>query len=101
MTLALLAWVAAEIGSRSDALEIRDLLRPFRPFLVVLGAGAPYVCAGPAAYPLARLEQRLGDHHAAADLLAEAEQQAERIGALPWLERISKARAELPGPTSG
>jgi hypothetical protein len=95
MTLALLSWVVAEIGTRADARELRRLLRPYRPLLVVLGAAAPYVCAGPVSYPLGMLEARLGNEHAAAQLFASAAAQAEAVGARPWCERIARTRATL------
>ena len=65
LTLAMLSWVAAEVGSVADARELRRQLRPYRDLLIVLGAAAPSVCAGPAAYPLAMLEARLGRTDAA------------------------------------
>lgn len=95
MTLALLAWVAADIGSLADARELRRELRPYRDYLVVLGAAAPSVCAGPAAYPLAMLEARLGRTDAAAQLLERAEQRAGEIGAARWRDRIREARRSL------
>jgi hypothetical protein len=95
MTLALLSWVAAEIGSLADARELRRQLRPYRDFLIVLGTAAPSVCAGPAAYPLAMLEARLGRNDAAAALLAQAEAQAARVGATRWRDRIRRARHRI------
>src|SRR5207237_1186072 len=76
LTLAMLSWVAAEIGSVADARELRRQFRPYGDLLVVLGTAAPSVCAGPAAYPLAMLEARLGRTDAATRLLAKAEAQA-------------------------
>jgi hypothetical protein len=95
MMLALLSWVAAEIGTLADARELRRLLRPYRDYLIVLGAAAPSVCAGPAAYPLAMLEARLGHNDAATVLLTHAEQQAAHIGAMRWRERISRERRRV------
>jgi hypothetical protein len=95
MTLALLAWVAAEIGSLADVRTIRRALRPYRDLLVVLGAAAPSVCAGPVAFPLGMLEARLGRVDAAVALLARAESSAEQNGARPWRERIRRARLRI------
>jgi hypothetical protein len=95
LTLAMLSWVAAEIGSIADARELRRQLRPYRDLLIVLGTAAPSVCAGPAAYPLAMLEARLGRTDAAAALLTRAELQATRIGAERWRERIIRSREEI------
>lgn len=95
MTLAMLSWVAAEIGSIADARELRRQLRPYRDFLIVLGTAAPSVCAGPAAYPLAMLEARLGRTDAAAALLARAELQATQIGAHRWRDRICRSRERI------
>ena len=95
LTLAMLSWVAAEIGSNADARELRRQLRPYRESLIVLGTAAPSVCAGPVAYPLAMLEARLGRTDAAAALLAHAELQATQIGASRWRDRIRQSRARI------
>jgi hypothetical protein len=91
----MLSWVAAEIGSTADARALRRQLRPYRDCLIVHGAAAPSVCAGPASYPLAMLEARLGRTDAAVALLARAEQQATEIGAKRWRGRIMGARARI------
>jgi hypothetical protein len=95
LMLALLAWTAAEIGTASDARELRRLLRPYRDLLIVQGASAPSVCAGPATYPLGMLEARLGRIDAAVALLTDAEQQADQIGARRWRDRIREARGRV------
>jgi hypothetical protein len=95
MTLALLAWVVAEIGTLEDARTLRRALRPYRELLVVLGAAAASVCAGPVAFPLGMLEARLGRTDAACALLANAETRAEQIGARQWRERIRRARLRI------
>jgi hypothetical protein len=95
LTLAMLSWVAAEIGSVADARELRRQLRPYGDLLIVLGTAAPSVCAGPAAYPLAMLEARLGRADVAGRLLAQAESQAQQIGATRWRDRIRRSRARL------
>ena len=99
LTLAMLSWVAAEIGSVADARELRRQLRPYRDFLIVLGTAAPSVCAGPAAYPLAMLEARLGrtDAAAAAAHFVETELQATEIGAMRWRDQIRNSRQRLDG----
>jgi hypothetical protein len=95
MTLAMLSWVAAEIGSLADARELRGQLRPYRDSLIVLGTAAPSVCAGPMTYPLGMLEARLGRTDAALDLLLRAEQTATRIGATRWRDRIRTSRERV------
>ncbi|MDQ1475577.1 MAG: hypothetical protein QOE62_806 [Actinomycetota bacterium] len=95
LTLAMLSWVAAEIGSPADARELRRQLRPYGDVLIVLGTAAPSVCAGPVAYPLAMLEARLGRTDAAHRLLTQAESQAEQIGARRWRDRIRRSRARI------
>jgi DNA-binding SARP family transcriptional activator len=104
LTLAMLSWVAAEVGSVADARELRTLLRPYRESLIVLGTAAPSVCAGPAAYPLGMLEARLGQHDAAGALLSQAELQATQIGAYRWRDRIRGSRVRIehaaPVPSS-
>jgi DNA-binding SARP family transcriptional activator len=95
MALALLSWVAAEIGSVADARELRRQLRPYQDFLIVVGAAGPYACAGPAAYPLALLEARLGRTDAAKVLLEQADAQAAQVGARLWLTRIRDAQRRL------
>jgi hypothetical protein len=95
LTLAMLSWVAAEIGSVADARELRHHLQPYRECLIVLGTAAPSVCAGPAAYPLAMLETRLGHTDAALDLLLQAEVKATQIGATRWGDRIRRSRARV------
>jgi DNA-binding SARP family transcriptional activator len=95
VTLGLLAWVAADVGSLADARELRRQLRPYRDFLLVLGTAAASACAGPASYPLAMLEARLGNHDAASALLAEAEQCTVRIGAVPWRDRIRREKQRM------
>jgi hypothetical protein len=95
LTLAMLSWVAAEIGSPADARELRRHLQPYRASLIVLGTAAPSVCAGPATYPLAMLEARLGHTDAALDLLLEAERKATQIGATRWGDRIRRSRARV------
>jgi hypothetical protein len=94
LTLAMLAWVAAEIGSIADADELRGQIRPYRESLVVLGA-APSVCAGPMAYPLAMLEARLGHTDDALHLLRQAERKAAQIGATRWRDRIVRSRERV------
>jgi hypothetical protein len=95
LTLALLSWVAADLGSLGDARELRRQLRPYRDLLIVLGTAAASVCAGPASYPLGMLEARLGNHDAANTLLASAEQCAVRIGAVPWRDRIRREQQRM------
>jgi hypothetical protein len=92
LTLAMLSWVAAEIGTIADARELRRQLLPYRDLLIVLGTAAPSVCAGPVSYPLAMLEARLGHTDAAAGLFDRAEQQATHIGAHRWRDRIQSSR---------
>jgi hypothetical protein len=87
--------VASEIGSFADARELRGQIEPYRESLVVLGTAAPSVCAGPAAYPLAMLEARLGHTDAALGLLHQAERKATQIGAPRWRDRIRRSRARL------
>jgi hypothetical protein len=101
MTLALLAWVAAEVGTLADARALRRELRPYCEFFVVLGAAAPSVCAGPVAFPLGLLEARLGRTDAAITLLDAAEARADRVGAQPWRDRIRGARARLSPNATG
>jgi DNA-binding SARP family transcriptional activator len=98
LTLAMLSWVAAEIGSLADARELRRQLRPYGDVLIVLGTAAPSVCAGPMAYPLAVLEGRLGRTDAAHRLFTQAESQAEQIGARRWRDRIRRSRARIEQP---
>ncbi|MDQ1383021.1 MAG: hypothetical protein QOG65_400 [Actinomycetota bacterium] len=100
LTLALLAWVTAEIGSLADVRQLRRQLRPYGDVLVVLGTAAPSVCAGPVAYPLAMLEARLGRTEAAHRLITRAESQAEQIGALRWRDRIRRSRARIEQPAA-
>jgi hypothetical protein len=95
LTLAMLSWVAAEVGSIADARELRRHLQPYRGSLIVLGTAAPSVCAGPATYPLAMLEARLGHTDAALDLLLQAELKATQIGATRWGDRIRRSRARV------
>jgi len=95
LTLAMLAWVASEIGSIADARELRRQLRPYRELLVVLGTAAPSVCAGPVTYPLGMLEARLGHADAAVGLLLHAERTATQIGATRWCDRIRRSRARV------
>jgi DNA-binding SARP family transcriptional activator len=95
LTLAMLAWVGAEIGSLADARELRRLLRPYQHLLIVQGAAAPAVCAGPFTYPLGMLEARLGRDEAACALLERAELVTTEIGAWRWRDRIRDARARL------
>jgi hypothetical protein len=95
LTLAMLAWVASEIGSIVDARELRRELRPYRELLVVLGTAAPSVCAGPMTYPLGMLEARLGHADAAVGLLLQAERTATQIGATRWQDRIRRSRARV------
>jgi DNA-binding SARP family transcriptional activator len=101
LTLAMLAWVTAEIGTLADVRAIRRALRPYQDLLIVLGAAAPSVCAGPVAYPLGLLEARLGRIDAATALLRGAELRAEQIGARRWRDRIRRARGRVePGPAA-
>jgi tetratricopeptide (TPR) repeat protein len=93
--LALLAWVAAEVGSLADARELRRQLRPYRELLIVQGAAAPAVCAGPCSYPLGMLEARLGRDDVAVELLEHAEAVTTEIGAWRWGDRIRADRARL------
>jgi hypothetical protein len=95
LALAMLAWVGAEIGSLADARELRRLLRPYQHLLIVQGAAAPAVCAGPFTYPLGMLEARLGRDEAACALLERAELVTTEIGAWRWRDRIRDARARL------
>jgi len=95
LTLAMLSWVAAEIGSTADARELRRQILPYREHLIVLGTAAPSVCAGPMAYPLAMLEMRLGHTDAALGLLQQAERKATRIGAPRWQDRIRGSRVRV------
>jgi hypothetical protein len=95
LTLAMLAWVAGEIGTTTDARELRRQLLPYRDFLVVLGTAAPSVCAGPMTYPLAMLEARLGNTDRATGLLLQAERKATEIGATRWRDRILRSRARV------
>lgn len=92
VTLALLAWVCAEVGDTDDARELTRLLLPYSDLALVIGATAPAVCAGPAAYPLAVLHRRLGDHAAAELWFDRAEAMARRMCSPPWLDRIRRAR---------
>jgi DNA-binding SARP family transcriptional activator len=100
LTLALLAWVAAEVGSVADARELRRLLRPYRDLLIVQGAAAPAVCAGPCSYPLGMLEARLGRDDAACALLERAELVTTEIGAWRWRDRVRRDRARLAEPAA-
>jgi hypothetical protein len=100
LTVALLAWVAAEVGSDADVEELRGQLQPYRDLLIVQGAGAPSVCAGPATFPLAVLEARLGNETEAESLLDEAEQRAVAIGAVPWRDRIRRYKAARAVPAA-
>jgi hypothetical protein len=95
LTLAMLAWAGAEIGSLADAREVRRLLRPYEHLLIVQGAAAPAVCAGPCTYPLGMLEARLGRAEAACALLERAERVTTEIGAWRWRDRIRAARTRL------
>jgi hypothetical protein len=95
LTLALLSWVAAAVGSLADARELRRLVRPYEDLLVVQGAGAPSVCAGPFTYPLAMLEARLGRDDVAGALLERAERVTDEIGAWRWRDRIRAERSRL------
>jgi DNA-binding SARP family transcriptional activator len=95
MTLALLSWVAAQLGTAADARALRRMLLPYRDLFVVLGAAAPSVCAGPAAYPLGMLEARLGNHDVADALLAQAERATTAAGAAPWRDRIRRDRRRV------
>jgi tetratricopeptide (TPR) repeat protein len=95
LTLAMLSWVAAEIGSKADARTLKAQIRPYRESLVVLGTAAPSVCAGPMTYPLGMLEARLGNSDAALGLLLQAEQKATQIGATRWQHRIRRSRKRV------
>jgi hypothetical protein len=98
LTLAMLAWVAAEIGSVADARDLRRQIAPYRELLVVLGTAAPSVCAGPMTYPLGMLEARVGRTDAALGLLLDAERTASRIGATRWRDRIRRSRQLVDQP---
>jgi hypothetical protein len=74
------------------------MLRPYEHLLIVQGAAAPAVCAGPCAYPLGMLEARLGRDEAACALLERAELMTTEIGAWRWRDRIRSARARLSQP---
>ena len=95
LTLAMLAWVVGEIGSLSDARELRRQIRPYRDCLVVLGTAVPSVCAGPMTYPLAVLEARLGHTDTALGLLLQAERKTTEIGATRWRDRIRRSRTNV------
>jgi hypothetical protein len=98
VTLALLAWVCGEIGGEEDARELAALLLPYSDLALVIGATAPAVCAGPAAYPLAALHRRLGEDTAAERWFDRAEAMARRMGSPPWLDRIRRDRARPRRP---
>jgi DNA-binding SARP family transcriptional activator len=93
LTLAMAAWVAAEVGSDADAAALLDLLVPYEELLIVNGA-APSIVAGPAAYPLACLASRLGDRDRADRWFCDAEAVAERWASRPWqaLTQLDHAR---------
>lgn len=97
VTLALLAWVCARVGTEDDARELAALLRPYGGLALVLGATAPAVCAGPAAYPLAVLHRATGDDDAADRWFRLAERTARRMHSAPWLERIRRDPARRRG----
>jgi DNA-binding SARP family transcriptional activator len=94
LTLALLAWVVADLGALTDVRALRHLVRPYRDLLVVLGAAAPSVCAGPMTFPLAMLEARLGRQPVAAACFADAVAATDRIDAPRWRDRIQRAWAD-------
>lgn len=98
VTLALLAWVCGEIGAGADARELAGLLLPYADLALVIGATAPAVCAGPAAYPLAALHRRLGDDAAAERRFDRAEAMARRMGSPAWLDRIRRDRTRHRRP---
>jgi hypothetical protein len=93
LTLAMAAWVAAEVGTDADAAALLELLVPYEELLIVNGA-APSIVAGPATYPLACLASRLGDHERADRWFTDAEGLEERWSAPPWqaLTQLDHAR---------
>jgi len=94
-TLALLSWVAADIAGLADTRLLLRRLRPYAGLFLCVGASAAALCLGPASYPLAVLEARLGRLERAALWFEQARHEAERAGARPWMARLLFDRARL------
>ncbi len=88
--------LAIAAGDRAAARRLRTDLRPFGRLHVAAAAMTPY--GGPVGYVLGRLDAFLGQHRAAADHFAEAEQRATAMHA-PW--HAGRARAALAALGSG
>lgn len=81
--LAILAEVAADIGSDELVERLRQTLLPFADRVVSAGLGI--VCWGTAARPLALLARRQGRHDEARSRYRDAIALCSRIGAQAWL----------------
>jgi DNA-binding SARP family transcriptional activator/tetratricopeptide (TPR) repeat protein len=99
MTLTLLADVAARVGNPDQIKTLYELLRPYAAFVV----GAEHIRFGSVARYLGLLAAALSRLDEAAQLLQEAVQANDRIGALSWsahskadLARVLLAR-DAPG----
>jgi hypothetical protein len=88
----LLADAAALLGDAERAAELHAQLLPYAQRLAV---GAPEICIGAVARPLALLAATMGDRAGAERGFAEAVEIHERVGARLWLERTLRERARF------
>jgi tetratricopeptide (TPR) repeat protein len=99
LCLAYAAEVAARLGDRKRCKILREVLSPYADR--VFGAGTSIVSLGHGARYLGLLTATLGRHEEAAELLATATREHERMQARPWIAFSLLDQARLRSQNAG